>query len=180
MKHQAKMRLASLLGILALAFICTAPAYAATQIQLSSRSLPGPITLTSFSQNASSPVNKGNGAQAAAAVCGQVTITKLIDQASPLFLQAVLGGSTINQLKIDFSQATSPTTPPFTYYTILLDFAKATSITQSDNSNNIISEQIVLTASRFHYHFFGQNPDGTIGSEVLFGFDCATQTQLPG
>jgi len=180
------LRLASLLGIVVLAFICTAPAYAGTtQILLTSPFFDGgiPLTLTSYSQNASSSGNgqntspSGNPAgRNVPGVCGQVTITKLIDRTSPLFLQYVLAGNTvIPQLTISFSQQ-SGTTLPFTYYTIMLENVFPTSITQSDNTTDIITEQIVLSAGRFRFRFFGQNPDGSPRPPVTFGFDCVTQS----
>ena len=173
-KHQTNVRRASLLGSVALAVICTAPAYAATQIQLTSSKLAEVIPLTSYSQNASS--NANSAGKNIAAVCGQVTITKLIDQSSPIFLGAVLSVQTFPDMTIIFSQGTSSITPPFTYYTVQLGNVIATSITQSDNANNIITEQIVLSASQFRFTFFEQKPDGTTGPAVSFGFDCITQT----
>src|SRR5215470_13771148 len=152
--------------------ICTAPAYATTQIQLTSSKLAEAIPLTSYSQNASS--NANTGGKNIAAVCGQVTITKLVDPSSPIFLRAVLSVQTFPDMTITFSEGTG--TMPFTYYTVQLGNVIATSITQSDNTTNIITEQIVLSASQFRFNFFEQKPDGTTGPPVTFGFDCITQT----
>jgi len=107
------------------------------------------------------------------AVCGQVTITKLVDQSSPTFLKAVLGLQTFPDMTITFSEESGTT--PFTYYTVELANVTATSITQSDNTTNIITEQIVLSASQFRFTFFGQKPDGTASPPVFFNFDCITQ-----
>ena len=171
-KHQANARLASLLGSAALVLICTAPAYATTQILLTSSRLAGSIPLTSYSQNASS--NANNAGKNIAAVCGQVTITKLIDQSSPLFVKAVLVQQTFPDMTITFSEQTGTT--PFTYSTVQLGNVIATSITQSDNTTNIITEQIVLSATQFQFTFIGQNPDGSTSKPVSVGFDCITQS----
>src|SRR5262245_16052129 len=106
------LRLASLLGSVALGFICTAPAYAGTtQILLTWPSFPD-IPLTSYSQNASNGGVPTRGG-ASGSVCGQVTITKLVDRSSPIFLGLVLTGNTlIPRLTINFSQQNGTT--PFT------------------------------------------------------------------
>src|SRR5262249_2251110 len=172
-KHQINVRLASLLGSVALAFICTAPVYADTQIQLTSPILGGSVvSLMSYSQNASS--NANTAGRNATAVCGQVAITKLIDKSSPTFLKAVLTSLQIQDMTITFSELSAER--PFTYYTVRLQNVVATSITQSDSTFSIIVEQIVLSANRFQYAFTGQNPDGGSSGEIKFGFNCATQT----
>jgi type VI protein secretion system component Hcp len=181
-KHQVNVRLAPLLGLVALASICTAPAYADTRIWLTWPGIIGPsnvvghvgdIPLTSYSQNAS---NGGAPASVAVpgAVCGQVTITKLVDKTSPIFLAHVLKANADPQMTITFEVQNGTTT--FPYYTVQLQNILPTSITQSDSTTDIITEQIVIKALRFRYTFSGQNPDGSLSEPVQFAFNCATQT----
>lgn len=179
------LRLASLLGSVAPAFTCTAPAYATTLIWLTVPNRIGPSTvaghlgdipLTSYSQNASNNLNASNGlAGRGVSVCGQVTITKLIDRTSPIFLRYVLMGNFVfPRMTISFEQQNATTT--MTYYTVDLENVVPTSITQSDSTSDIITETIVLSAQRFRFSFFdAQNPDGSISPGTTgFSFNCTT------
>jgi type VI protein secretion system component Hcp len=179
--------LASLLLGTALALSCTTDADAATFVYLkwSDTSIVGDSTnahhlgevaLTSYSQNASNPVNltkKGD-----TALCGQITIMKQIDQSSPAFLGKVLTGSV--------SSATVPVTitfeksaaVAFQFYKVELYQVAVTSITQSDSQADTVNETIMLEAGKFRYTFTPQNIDGTIGVPVTFGWDCLANRQL--
>jgi type VI protein secretion system component Hcp len=159
------LRLASLFGSVALAFICTAPAYAATQIFLTWPGILGPsqvighvgdIPLTSYSQNAS---NNGG-----VSVCGQVTFTKQIDSTSPLFLGMVLKGTTSPQATVTFASQNGGTET--TYYTVDLRNVIPTSITQSDSAGDVITEQIVLSARAFRFTYTTQLPNGGMSAKA--------------
>jgi type VI protein secretion system component Hcp len=167
-------RLASLLGSIALTFIY-GPAYAEMQLFLTWPGVTGPsivaghvgdIPLTSYSQNASN-----NGGIA----CGQVAITKQIDQTSPRFLGMVLTSKTAAQATVTFAQQTATTTT--TFYTVVLRNVFPTSITQSDNTNGTVVETILLSATAFAVEFIQQLPDGSTGARTRFAFDC-TNPQL--
>ena len=180
------LTLASLLSIVVLAFICATPAYADTRIWLNAFNIVGPsqvvghvgdIPLTSYSQNASNGGVPARGG-VTGSVCGQVTITKLVDNTSPIFLGQILKASLIPRLTITFEQQNGTTV--FPYYTVVLETVLPTSMTQSDSTTDIITEQIVLSAQVFRFKFDGQNPDGSLGQPVSFGFDCARQTETAG
>jgi type VI protein secretion system component Hcp len=106
-------------------------------------------------------------------VCGQVVITKLVDKTSPIFLAHVLRANADPKVTITFEVQNGSTV--FTYYTVVLRNVLPTSISQSDNTNDIVTEQIVLKAQAFEYQFSGQNPDGSFSGFFGFRFDCATQ-----
>ena len=136
----------------------------------------GDIILKSYSQSASNadtavPLVVGKS------VCGQIVITKLIDQSSPHFLGLVLRGTpTTGPVIVTFAKAglTEPT-----YYTVTLNNVVVTSVTQSDStSGDIITETITLLAAKFSFAFRPQRPDGTFGAPVTFGWDCGTNRAI--
>jgi type VI secretion system secreted protein Hcp len=183
------LRLASLLGGVALSLSWGATAQAATDLFLTWPGIVGPsnvqghlgdIELISYSQNASNTATvvggTGTGAGAGKAVCGEVTITKRIDSTSPIFLGKVLSGSpTAGPVTVTFAKSAQDTT----FYTVSLRKVIATSITQSDSTGpERITETIVLLASQFVFTFTPQLPNGSFGTPVTFGWDCAANRQL--
>jgi type VI protein secretion system component Hcp len=92
---------------------------------------PGEVALTSYSQNASNPVNltkKGD-----TALCGQITIMKQIDRSSPEFLGKVLTGSVSSAtVPVTITFEKFATEVAFQFYKVELYQVAVTSITQSD------------------------------------------------
>jgi type VI secretion system Hcp family effector len=140
----------------------------------------GDIELLSYSQNASNTANpdstgKGGGGKA---ICGQITITKRLDSSSPVFLGMVLS-ERITAGPVTVTFAKSGNARDTTFYTVRLRDVVPTSITQSDSPGaDTIIETIVLAARQFVFTFTPQLPNGSFGTPVSFGWDCATNRQL--
>jgi type VI secretion system secreted protein Hcp len=182
------LRLAALFGGVTLGLSWTATAQAATDLFLTWPGIVGPSTvqghvgdieLTSYSQNASNTANPGSaggGARAGKAICGEITITKRIDSTSPVFLGMVLSGRhTAGPVTVTFAKSAQDTT----FYTVSLRNVVPTSITQSDSPGpERITETIVFAASQFVFTFTPQLPNGSFGTPVTFGWDCAANRQI--
>jgi type VI secretion system Hcp family effector len=177
--------LASLLLGTALALSCTTDAGAATFVYLkwsdgtivgdsTNARHPGEVALTSYSQNASNPVKKGE-----TALCGQITIMKQIDRSSPEFLGKVLTGSVSSAtVPVTITFEKSAAEVAFQFYKVELYQVAVTSITQSDSQADTVNETIMLEAGKFRYTFTPQNIDGTTGAPVIFGWDCLANRQF--
>ena len=135
------LRLAVLLGGMALGLSWTTTARAATDLFLTWPGIFGPsqavnhkgdIELVSYSQNASGPGVSGN--KTTPAVCGQITIKKQVDSTSPVFLGMVLAGkvttSTQGPVVFTFVKSGSSAATEITFYTVKLSNVVPTSITQ--------------------------------------------------
>jgi type VI protein secretion system component Hcp len=171
----------ALVGSVALGW--TATAQAATELFLTWPGIIGPSTvqghagdieLTSYSQTASNTFNPGStgtGAGAVKPICGEVTITKRIDNTSPIFLGMVLSGTrTGGPVTVTFAKSPNDAT----FYSVTLRNVVPTSITQSDDPGpGKITETIVFAATRFDFTFTPQLPNGSFGTPVKVGFDCA-------
>jgi type VI protein secretion system component Hcp len=187
------LRLAVLLGGVALGLSLTTGARAATDLFLTWPGIvgtsqvkghQGDIELVSYTQSASNiPTSPGNGPGTgrtqATPVCGQITIMKRVDQTSPVFLGMVLSGNvTAGPVIFTFAKAGS-STPDTTYYTVSLRKVIPTSITQSDSlGDDAITETIVLAASQFVFTYTPQLANGSSGTPVSFGWDCVTNKAL--
>ena len=138
----------------------------------------GDIQLNAYSQAFSNTfATSSGGSTGGKAVCGAITIQKSIDATSHYFLQDVTKGSHIASAEIYFLGASTGTAP----YTIKLTGVFVTSISQGDNwtttaSNLGVQEIITLQAEKFQFSYTPQNPDGSFGSPVIYGWDCFTNT----
>jgi type VI secretion system secreted protein Hcp len=173
----------AVIATVGIAFVLPKHAQAATDLFLTWPGIIGPSTvqghvgdieLTSYSQNASNTFSQSSGA--GKAVCGEVTITKRIDSTSPVFLGMVLSGRvTSGPVTVTFAKSAKDTT----FYTVSLRNVVPTSITQSDSEGpERVTETIVLSASQFVFTFTPQLPNGSFGTPVTFGWDCAANRQL--
>jgi len=188
------LRLAVLLGGVALGFSWATTAQAATDLFLTWPGIvgtsqvkghQGDIELVSYTQTASNiPVSPGTGKGAGpptqpTPICGQITIMKRVDQTSPVFLGMVLSGNTTpGPVIFTFAKAGS-STPDTTYYTVSLRNVIPVSITQSDSlGDDTITETIVVMASQFVFTYTPQLPTGGPGTPVSFGWDCVTNRAL--
>jgi type VI secretion system secreted protein Hcp len=182
------LRLAVLLGGAALGLSWTTTAQAATDLFLTWPGIIGPSTvqghigdieLESYSQSASNTFNpSAGGGGAGKAICGKITVTKRIDSTSPVFLGMVLS-ERVTAGPVIFTFAKSGAKTDTTFYTVTLRHVVPTSITQSDSTGaDTIIETIVLAAAQFVFTFTPQLPNGTAGTPVSFGWDCAANRQL--
>ncbi len=164
-------------GVVAAFAVCVAasatPGFAAVNAYLTlsgitgpSTSLPGAIDILSFSVGASSP-DPGKLTKAA---CSNLSLMKVLDNTSPLLVQAVLLGKS-------FASATLIYQKPFnekqqTYFSITLPNAVLTSV-QESGSNENPSESLSLMASTMTLSYWPQNADGSVGDPVVTSVTCS-------
>jgi type VI protein secretion system component Hcp len=169
--RRQSLRLASLLGGIAIGLCWTANARAANELFLTWPGILGPssvaghigdIDLISYSQNASNVGGKS--------VCGEITVTKRIDSTSPIFLGMVLSGkATAGPVTVTFAKTPQDTT----FYSVRLTEVIPTSITQADSTGpDKLTETIVFSAVRFEFTFTPQSASGGPGTPVRFTWDC--------
>ena len=134
----------------------------------------GEIILSGFSTMDSSapPPTSAGGGGAGKPVCGQVTITKAIDQTSPQFLGLLFTGTHTTSATITFQSSNGKTTPS-DFYTVDLREVFVTSVAQTDVQADKVTETIVLQAGQFQFRFFPTN-----GAPVVFGWDCVNLQKL--
>jgi type VI secretion system secreted protein Hcp len=178
----------AVIATVGLVFVLPTQAQAATDLFLTWPGIVGPSTvqghvgdieLLSYSQTASNTANPdAGGGGAGKSTCGKITITKRIDSTSPVFLGMVLSGRvTAGPVTVTFAK--SGNERDTTSYTVRLRDVVPTSITQSDSPGaDTIIETIVLAARQFVFTFTPQLPNGSFGTPVSFGWDCATNRQL--
>jgi hypothetical protein len=88
---------------------------------------------------------------------------------------ALTGKQTQGPVTITFAKSANDAT----FYTVSLRNVIPTSITQSnDLGPGKITETIALNATRFEFTFTPQLPNGGVGGQIKFGFDCATTTKF--
>jgi type VI protein secretion system component Hcp len=129
-------------------------------------------------------VEKKTTTSTANAVCGQITITKFVDQTSPIILGQVLAGTlTPASTPVIFTFAHPISGPSgaqeVTFYSVTLQNVVPISITQSDDLGDRPAETVVLMASQFVFTYTPQDSTGRplIGQQVTFGWDCTTNTR---
>lgn len=138
----------------------------------------GEIDVLGFSANASrtAPISVFGGGSGRVS-CGQVTIVKNIDRASPQLLGLLFAGAhTAGPVTLSF-ETNSET--PFAFYKIDLSDVTMLSVSQTDPADMIVRETIVLQANQYRYTYTPQLPTGE-GSPtpVTFGWNCATNRAL--
>jgi type VI secretion system secreted protein Hcp len=191
------LRVAVLLGGVALGLSWASTAQAATDIFLTWPGINGPsqapnhvgdIELESYSQTASNnPFSPGasggpgrGGPTFSNPICGQITVKKFIESTSPKFLGFVLMGTvTAGPVTITFFKAGGAAANSTPFYTVTLQDVVVTSITQSDSAgDDTVMETMVFQASQFRYAFTQQSVTGVGGTTTTFGWNCATNSPL--
>lgn len=173
---------ASLLGGVAL------PALAADQILLKLTGIvgdsavdrhKGEIDLTAYSQAFRNTANFGFGAGGGAgrAACGDISVLKNIDRSSPDLIMHVVTGRHITDGLITFRRTTAD--GPQEFYTVRLTDVIVDAIEQADPAGEPgLSEKVSLKARQFRFTYRAQLPDGRLGPEQSFGWDCVSNTRL--
>lgn len=182
---KSKPRLASLVGrpLLAgaLAGGVTAPATALADIFVELQGIKGEVVNQKFKDQIQAlsytqsfrnltPSGSGGGGGAGKVVCGDITLLKNIDKASPEIIRHVVTGKHIQTGKISFTSATGTNT---TYYTVTLSDVLLTSIDQTDQNDSArIVERVTLSSSKFDFTYTVVNAKGQTQPGGQFTFDC--------
>jgi len=135
------------------------------------------IVLLSYSQSFTNPVT-GGGAGAGRVNCGAVKVTKVVDKSSPLLIAGVATGKHYSKAVITFRKAGEQ---PLEYYTVTLTDVLLDAITQTDASPadaTTILEQVSISAAKFKFEYRPQKADGSTGTAVTFGWDCAANKKF--
>lgn len=135
------------------------------------------IPLLSYTQSFTNPATAG-GAGAGKVNCGEVTVTKVVDRASPDLIAHVATGKHITKAVITFRKAGDQAVD---YYTVTLNDVMLTSITQTDASPTdatTILERVSMSAARFRFEYRPQSPTGGTTGVIPFGWDCAKNVKL--
>jgi type VI secretion system secreted protein Hcp len=102
-------------------------------------------------------VTNANGT-ASGAVIGDLTVTKLIDQASPLLMKAAAAGTNLGTVVLT---AEKNGQPPLTFATITITGAKVRSFKQTADQTNAFAETDGFSYTSMKLTYFKQKPDGT-------------------
>lgn len=138
------------------------------------------IVLLSYTQSFTNPGSAagGGGGGAGKVSCGDVKVTKLVDKASPFLIAGVATGKHYSKAVITFRKAGKA---QIEYYTVTLNDVLLDAITQTDASPTdatTILEQVSISAAKFQFEYKPQNPDGSVGAGVKFGWDCARNVKF--
>ncbi len=102
--------------------------------------------------------------------CGQVTVVKSIDQASPQLLGLLFRGAhTAGAVTLTFERAGER---PFAFYKIDLYDVTVVSVSQSDPTDATVRESVVLQANQYKYTYTPEAASGAASNPVTFGWDC--------
>jgi type VI secretion system secreted protein Hcp len=164
------------------------PALAADQIFLRLDGVPGSATavnhkdeidITSYAQAFRNTQNFGFGGGGAAAgrvSCGDITVLKNIDRASPELIMYVTTGRHIRSGAITFVRNGDR---PLEYYKVTLREVLVDAVEQVDPpGEGGLTEKVSLKVRQFQFSYKPQNPDGSVGAEITFGWDCVSNTRL--
>jgi len=168
----------------ALAAVGSLPVHAATDVFLQLEGINGEspdaqhkdwIEIRSYSQGFSnSGVLGGGGGGAGKVSCGDVSVMKGIDLASPQLMQAVMTGKHIAKGTLAFRSASGK--GEVDYYTVVFDEVFITSVQQSDAASDgtRIMESVSLAAQKYSFSYRTQKADGSFDSAKTFTFDCVS------
>lgn len=139
---------------------------------------PGEIELISYSQAFRNSTNFGfgSGAGNGRVSCGDITVIKGIDVSSPALIQHVVTARHIATGVITFRRTGADQQE---YYVVRLTDVVVDAIEQVDPIGEPgINERVSLKARQFRFSFKPQRPDGSLGPEQTFGWDCVSNSRL--
>ena len=84
-----------------------------------------------------------------------------------------LGGFLLS-VQLDFVKMNGPSTS-VVYYRVLLEDVYVTAIEEAATDGELVRMNVSFTPARFRYTYFTQNPNGSQGTPVVFGWNMATQ-----
>jgi type VI secretion system secreted protein Hcp len=113
----------------------------------------------------------GSGGQTAPPQFSELTVTKVLDRASPLLLLACAQGTNISSATLTAVEPAGATNR--IYYQIVLSNVLVTSVSQSGGGDRP-TESVALNYTHILWKYFPSNQ-----SSITTGWDLITQTPLP-
>lgn len=130
------------------------------------------IQLDSFQWGVERAISSPTGGtrESSAPHVGEITITKLMDKASPLLLQNSLVGQAVSPVTITFVKNTG--TGPIRYAAYTLDNVLISGYSVSSGGDTP-SETLSLSFTKITFTFTPTNPDGSLGTPIQTTYDLA-------
>lgn len=132
------------------------------------------IEITSYAQSFRNGANFGFGAGGGSGrvSCGDITVLKNIDRASPKLIMHVATGQHIRSGVITFSTGGEQA---LEYYKVQLTGVLVDAVEQVDPPGDAgLTEKVSLKVRQFTFSYVPQNEKGQPGTPVTFGWDCAS------
>lgn len=138
------------------------------------------IDVTSYAQafrnTANFGLGGGGGAGSGRVRCGDVTVLKNIDRASPDLIMHVTTGRIIREGTITFQRQGDQT---LDYYIVRLRDVLVEAVEQIDPPGESgLTEKISLKARQFQFTYVPIDARGLAGTPVSFGWDCVSNTRF--
>ena len=124
-------------------------------------------------QPKSATASTGGGHTAERCEHQSVSITKLADLSSPIFMQTCSSGRTLPKAKLEFMRADSEGNP-VKYYEVELENVLIGSVDQAVHEGSILHDTIGLKFSRVRWKYTQQKIGGGVGGNTAGGWDLAT------
>lgn len=124
-------------------------------------------------QPKSATASTGGGHTAERCEHQSVSITKLADLSSPIFMQTCSSGRTIPKAKLEFMRADSEGRP-VKYYEVELENVLIGSVDQAVHEGSILHDTIGLKFSRVRWKYTQQKIGGGVGGNTAGGWDLST------
>jgi type VI protein secretion system component Hcp len=103
-------------------------------------------------------------------VCSGITVTKQIDNSSPVLSTAALLGGVYPTMTLDFTTGVDGRS----YLTYVLSNATVTGVSQS-SGGDLINESMSVYATSLAVTYRSQQPDGSAGTPVTYTLNCAAR-----
>jgi type VI secretion system secreted protein Hcp len=121
------------------------------------------------SSNAMSFNSRGSGASAGKVSFQDIHFTKLVDKASPVLMLSCASGKHISSAVLTARKAGEK---PVEYLKITFtDILVSSFQTSGSNGGPAAAEQISLSFAKIAVEYKPQNPDGSLGTAILAGWD---------
>lgn len=136
-----------------------------------SKGFENQIQLDSFQWGVERAISSSGGIREASAPhVGEITVTKLMDKASPLLLQNSLVGQAVGPVTITFVKDAG--TGPIRYAQYTLENVLISGYSVSSGGDTP-SESLSLSFTKITFKFTPTNPDGSLGTPIQTTYDLA-------
>lgn len=175
------------IAVAATALAAAATAVAADQIFLRLDGIRGgsvnerhrdEIDLSSYAQAFRNTLNFGfgGGAGAGRVSCGDITVLKNIDRATPDLIMHVTTGRHIRDGVITFTRSGER---PIDYYVVRLRDVVIDAVEQIDPPGDAgLTEKVSLKVRQFQFSYTPIDEKGGAGAPITFGWDCASNSRF--